>query len=147
SLALNGITRRVGAGLHIAPTTVELAPQGFNVPLGATPARKTTPMQLMAGLLRPTAGPAHCRGRDVTGVPVQRRNVAMVYQQFINYPNMTVFESIASPLRVAGVPRAEIRRRVGEIAELLRLSPLLDRRPDELSGGQQQRTAMARALV
>src|SRR5690606_11632774 len=82
-----------------------------------------------------------------TGVAVQRRNVAMVYQQFINYPNMSVFENIASPLRVAGVPRAEIRRRVGEIAELLQLSHLLERRPAELSGGQQQRTALARALV
>ena len=147
SLALNGITRRVGAELHIAPTTVELASHGFNVLLGTTLAGKTTLMQLMAGLLRPSAGTLHFRGSDVTGVPVQRRNVAMVYQQFINYPNMTVFENIASPLRVAGVSRKEIRRRVGEIAELLRLSPLLDRKPAELSGGQQQRTAMARALV
>lgn len=147
SLALNGITRRVGADLHIAPTTVELASHGFNVLLGTTLAGKTTLMQLMAGLLPPSAGSLHFRGRDVTGVAVQRRNVAMVYQQFINYPNLSVFENIASPLRVAGVPRDEIRRRVGEIAELLQLSTLLGRRPAELSGGQQQRTAMARALV
>ena len=71
----------------------------------------------------------------------------MVYQQFINYPNFTVFENIASPLRVARLPRAEIDERVHRIAELLRLTPLLDRRPAELSGGQQQRTALARALV
>jgi glycerol transport system ATP-binding protein len=80
-------------------------------------------------------------------VPVQKRNVSMVYQQFINYPNLSVFENIASPLRVARVGRDEIRRRVGAIAELLRLTPLLERKPAELSGGQQQRTAMARALV
>ena len=80
-------------------------------------------------------------------MPVQKRNVAMVYQQFINYPNFTVFENIASPLRVAGVPAAEIKVRVGEAAELLRLTPMLNRRPAELSGGQQQRTAIARALV
>src|SRR5690606_26821370 len=73
--------------------------------------------------------------------------VSMVYQQFINYPNMTVFENIASPLRVAGKRSAEIHERVGAMAELLRISDLLDRRPAELSGGQQQRTAMARALV
>ena len=71
----------------------------------------------------------------------------MVYQQFINYPNFTVFENIASPLRVARMRRAEIDARVHRIAELLRLTPMLDRRPAELSGGQQQRTALARALV
>jgi glycerol transport system ATP-binding protein len=71
----------------------------------------------------------------------------MVYQQFINYPNLSVFDNIASPLKVAGLSRAEITRRVGRIGELLRLDPLFDRRPHELSGGQQQRTALARALV
>jgi glycerol transport system ATP-binding protein len=71
----------------------------------------------------------------------------MVYQQFINYPNLSVFDNIASPLRVAGVAGAELKARVGRIAEMLRLSPLLGRKPSELSGGQQQRTALARALV
>ena len=78
---------------------------------------------------------------------VQNRNVSMVYQQFINYPNFTVFENIASPLRVARMGEDEIKKRVGAMAELLRLSPMLDRKPSELSGGQQQRTALARALV
>src|SRR5690606_23686826 len=87
------------------------------------------------------------RGRSVLGVPVRKRNVAMVYQQFINYPNLTVYENIASPLRVAGLDKAEIVRRVESTAELLRLRPMLQRRPNELSGGQQQRTAIARALV
>jgi glycerol transport system ATP-binding protein len=78
---------------------------------------------------------------------VQKRNVSMVYQQFINYPNFTVFENIASPLRVARLAQAEIDKRVHRIAELLRLTAMLQRRPAELSGGQQQRTALARALV
>jgi glycerol transport system ATP-binding protein len=104
-------------------------------------------MQLMAGLDRPTAGEVWLDGRNVTGVPVRKRNVSMVYQQFINYPNLTVFENIASPLRVARLPRAAIHDRVHRIAELLHLKPLLDRRPGELSGGQQQRTALARALI
>jgi energy-coupling factor transporter ATP-binding protein EcfA2 len=86
-------------------------------------------------------------GADVTGVPVQKRNVAMVYQQFINYPSLTVYENIASPLRVARTPRPEIDRRVREVAEFMHLTPMLDRVPLELSGGQQQRTALARALV
>jgi glycerol transport system ATP-binding protein len=86
-------------------------------------------------------------GTDVVGMPVQKRNVAMVYQQFINYPAMTVYENIASPMRVAGVDGATIDRRVREAADLMKLSPYLDRTPLNLSGGQQQRTALARALV
>jgi glycerol transport system ATP-binding protein len=102
---------------------------------------------LLAGIDRPSAGRLLVAGRDVTGQPVRRRRVAMVYQQFINYPTFSVFENIASPLRVAGLKRAEIERRVHEAAALLRLTPYLARRPQELSGGQQQRTAIARALV
>jgi glycerol transport system ATP-binding protein len=104
-------------------------------------------MQLMAGLERPTSGEIWFNGKDVTNVSVQKRNVSMVHQTFINYPNFTVFENIASPLKVAGVRKAEITSRVEQVAELLRLTPMLDRRPMELSGGQQQRTALARALV
>ncbi len=147
SLELRGVTKRVGADVHIHPTDLTLEPGSFNILLGTTLAGKTTLMQLMAGLERPTEGSVHFDGADVTGVAVQKRNVSMVYQQFINYPNLSVFENIASPLRVARVADAEIRRRVGDMAELLRLTPMLDRLPGELSGGQQQRTAMARALV
>lgn len=147
ALELKAVSKRIGADIHIHPTDLTLARGSFNVLLGTTLAGKTTLMHLMAGLDRPTAGTVRFDGRDVTGVRVQARNVAMVYQQFINYPNMTVFENIASPLRVARVGAAEIRRRVGEIAELMKLTPMLQRKPAELSGGQQQRTAMARALV
>jgi glycerol transport system ATP-binding protein len=104
-------------------------------------------MQLMAGIQKPSSGSIRFRGKDVTGVAVQRRNVSMVYQQFINYPNFNVFDNIASPLRVAGMSSGEIDKRVGKAAELLRLTPMLKRKPSELSGGQQQRTAIARALV
>src|SRR3546814_2628867 len=84
---------------------------------------------------------------DLVGLPVQKRRVAMVYQQFINYPMLTVYENIASPMRVAGADRATVDRKVRAAAELLRLTPYLDRTPLHLSGGQQQRTAIARALV
>jgi glycerol transport system ATP-binding protein len=147
SLELKDVALRVGAETHVHPTRLELAANGFNILLGPTLAGKTTLMRLMAGLLRPTAGQVWFEGRDVTGVPVRDRRVAMVYQQFINYPHLSVFENIASPLRVARVPAPEVRSRVGRIAELLKLSPFLDRRPSELSGGQQQRAALARALV
>jgi glycerol transport system ATP-binding protein len=147
SLELRNVTKRVGADVHIHETSLILEAGTFNTLLGPTLAGKTTLMQLMAGLERPTSGEVWFAGRNVSGVPVQKRNVAMVYQQFINYPNMTVFENIASPLRVAGVAQREIEHRVHNTAELLRLTPTLQRAPSELSGGQQQRTAIARALV
>jgi glycerol transport system ATP-binding protein len=101
----------------------------------------------MAGLDQPTEGSVFFDGKDVTGVPVRQRSVAMVYQQFINYPNLSVYENIASPLRVAGAKKADLDRRVRETAALMKLTPLLERKPLELSGGQQQRTALARAIV
>lgn len=118
---------------------LSLATGQFNVLLGATLAGKTTLLRIMAGLDKPGSGRIFSGDNDVTGVPVRRRNVAMVYQQFINYPNFTVYENIASPLRVAGMGKAEIEKRVMKVAELLRLVPMLKRRPNELSG----RTATA----
>jgi glycerol transport system ATP-binding protein len=147
TLELQDVSLRVGGQTHIHPTTLKLEAGGFNTLLGETLAGKTTLLRLMAGLVRPSEGRLRVDGRDVTGMPVQQRAVSMVYQQFINYPNLSVYENIASPLRVTSVPAAQVKERVGRIAELLRLTPLLDRKPAELSGGQQQRTALARALV
>ncbi|MGI9475145.1 MAG: ABC transporter ATP-binding protein [Hyphomicrobiaceae bacterium] len=147
SLELRNVSFRAADGTYIYPTDVVLESGAFNILLGTTLAGKTTLMQLMAGLLKPAEGEVWFDGRNVTGVPVQKRNVSMVYQQFINYPNMSVFENIASPLRVARLSRAEIEDRVGRMAELMKLTAMLGRKPSELSGGQQQRTAMARALV
>src|SRR5512133_3394235 len=126
---------------------MQLAPGAINVLLGTTRAGKTTLMRLMAGLDQPSAGRVMAEGRDVTGIPVRQRDLAMVYQQFINYPSFTVFENIASPLRIKGVPADTIKRRVGDMAERLHITPYLERYPAELSGGQQQRTALARALI
>ena len=147
ALELKNVSKRVGIATHIHETSLVLEAGTFNVLLGTTLAGKTTLMQLMAGLERPTSGEIWFAGRNVTGVAVQKRNVSMVYQQFINYANFTVYDNIASPLRVAGMSVREIDSRVNEAAELLRLSPMLKRRPSELSGGQQQRTAIARAIV
>ena len=104
-------------------------------------------MQIMAGLDKPTKGEIWFNDQNVTGVKVQKRNVSMVYQQFINYPNFTVKENIASPLKITGIDNQEIDQRVSKVADLLKLTPMLDKKPNELSGGQQQRTALARALV
>jgi len=147
TLALEDVTLVVGREVHIHPTSINMEPGTLNVLLGPTLSGKTSLMRLMAGLDRPSAGRVLWKGEDVTGVPVQQRNVAMVYQQFINYPAMSVYDNIASPLRLEGLGKADLDRKVRSTADLMKLTPMLDRRPLELSGGQQQRTALARALV
>jgi len=147
SLVLKNVIKRVGPDTHIYDTSVEFKNDGFNVLLGTTLSGKTSLIQLMAGLERPTSGEIWFDGKNVTRVPVQKRNVSMVHQQFINYPNISVFDNIASPLRVVGLSRPVIDERVGRVAEMLKLTAMLGRKPNELSGGQQQRTALARALV
>jgi glycerol transport system ATP-binding protein len=146
-LELKDVAKTVGGECHIHPTNLVLEHGTLNVMLGPTLSGKTSLMRLMAGLDKPTSGSVHFDGVDVTGVPVQKRAIAMVYQQFINYPTLTVYENIASPMRISGKDSAAIDREVRKAAELLKLTPYLDRTPLNLSGGQQQRTALARALV
>ncbi len=147
SLTLDRVSKVVDGQTHIDAVNLSFEPGSFNVLVGRTLSGKTSLMRLMAGLDQPSSGRILMHGRDVTGVPVRKRNVSMVYQQFINYPTLSVFENIASPLRQNGTGREEIERRVRETAQMLRIEGLLKRYPLELSGGQQQRTAMARALV
>ena len=146
-LELENVSKQVGAQTHISDVSLALERGSLNVLLGPTLSGKTTLMRLMAGLDRPTAGTVKVDGRDVTGVSVRKRDVAMVYQQFINYPAFSVYENIASPMRLNGTDKATLDRKVREAAELLKLTPYLERTPLNLSGGQQQRTAIARALV
>src|ERR1700716_199077 len=147
SVTLENVTRTVDGIPTIRDVSLTLEPGTLSVLLGPTLAGKTSIMRLPAGLDKPTTGRVLVDGKNVTGVDVRQRSVAMVYQQFINYPSLSVYENIASPLRVQGRPRAEIEKRVQEAASLLRLEPDLQRTPLQLSGGQQQRTAIARALV
>lgn len=147
NLHLDAITKQVSGDTHLYDLNLTFAP-GLNVLLGPTQAGKTSLLRLLAGLDRPTTGQVREDDQNVTNTPVQKRRVAFVYQQFINYPSLTVFENIASPLRVQGGLRsAEIKRRVRETAAMMRIDHLLDRLPVALSGGQQQRTAIARALI
>ena len=146
-LTLENVSKTVAGAAYVSDVSMTLASGSLNVLLGATLSGKTTLMRLMAGLDAPSSGRILFDGKDVTGIDVRHRNVAMVYQQFINYPAMTVYENIASPLRVRGLASAEIDKKVREAARLLRLEPMLERLPLQLSGGQQQRTAIARALV
>ena len=147
-LTLADIRHQVGPAVHLHPLSLQLQPDTVTVLLGATQAGKTTLMRLMAGLDVPSHGQLLVDGVDVTGVPVRQRNVAMVYQQFINYPSMTVFDNIASPLKLrGGMDRTAITQRVQALADKLHIQPFLQRLPAELSGGQQQRVALARALA
>jgi glycerol transport system ATP-binding protein len=144
-LTLEGIEQQVGADTFLYPLDLRLQPKAVTVLLGATQAGKTTLMRLMAGLDRPSKGKVSVNGADVTGVPVRERNVSMVYQQFINYPSMSVYDNIASPLKLRRAPNADTT--VRQLAERLHIEPFLKRLPAELSGGQQQRVALARALA
>ena len=147
SLELKNVEKKIGLDTHIYSTNLKLEKNTINILLGPTLSGKTTLMQIMAGLDKPTLGEIWFNDKNVTGMKVQKRNVSMVYQQFINYPNFTVYENIASPLKITGVSSDETKQRVGKVAELLKLSGMLNKKPNELSGGQQQRTALARALV
>lgn len=144
-LKLEHVEKQVGSDCHLYPLSMEVMPNAVTVLLGATLAGKTSLMRLMAGLEAPTAGRLLVDDIDVTGVPVRKRNIAMVYQQFINYPSMTVYDNIASPLKLRREKNIESQVRV--LAARLHIDTLLQRLPSELSGGQQQRVALARALA
>ncbi|MDG0983578.1 MAG: ABC transporter ATP-binding protein [Tateyamaria sp.] len=147
TLELRNISKINNGQLHIHVTNLTLNKGSMNVLLGPTQSGKTSLMRLMAGLDAPTTGQVFWEGDDVTGVRVQDRMIAMVYQQFINYPSMSVYDNIASPLRLMGKSATVIDKAVKKSADLMQMTSLLDRKPLELSGGQQQRCALARALV
>jgi multiple sugar transport system ATP-binding protein len=115
--------------------------------VGPSGCGKSTTLRLVAGLDVPDGGSVTIDGRDMTAVPPQDRDVAMVFQGFALYPHMKARDILAFPLKMRGTGRAERERRVAEVAEMLGIGPLLDRRPGELSGGEQQRVAMGRAIV
>jgi glycerol transport system ATP-binding protein len=144
-LSLEKISKKVGPQAWLYD--MDLAPRSgaVTVLLGATQAGKTSLMRIMAGLDVPSAGRVLVDGNNVVGMPVRQRDVAMVYQQFINYPSLKVHDNIASPLKLRG--EKNIEQRVRELAEKLHIDMFLDRYPAELSGGQQQRVALARALA
>ena len=161
ALVLDRVGKVVGKERHLAAIDLTIEPGSFNVVLGRTLAGKTSLLRIIAGLDRPTSGRIiNNDGKDITRAGVRERSVAMVYQQFINYPSFTVRENIASPLRVRKAPEraqakaqtktqatAAIDARVRELGAMLRIEHLFDRLPGQLSGGQQQRVAIARALA
>ncbi len=119
----------------------------FVVLLGPSGSGKTTACRILAGLEQSSAGHVAVDGRDISGLPPRSRRMSMVFQNYALYAHKSVRDNIAYPLRVRGTPRAEISRRVEEVARLLHIEGLLKRRPRQLSGGEAQRVAVARALV
>ncbi len=143
----NNISLEVGGESHLSDVSFEMAPGKLYTILGRTLAGKTTLLKSIAGLVQINSGSLSNGGVDFLQVPVWKRNVAMVYQQFINYPHFTVYKNIAFPLRKQGLDRSEIDRRVRRAIEQVGLQGFEERRIQALSGGQQQRVALARSLA
>jgi multiple sugar transport system ATP-binding protein len=141
------ITKRYGAVVAVDELSLKIEAGEFVVLLGPSGCGKTTTLRLVAGLEAVTSGRILIGETCVNDVPPRHRDVAMVFQSYALYPHMTVEENIAYPLRVRKMNRAEIPARVRQVAELLDIADLLNRKPRELSGGQRQRVALARAIV
>ena len=147
-IRLEGITKVFPSGFcAIRGLDLEVADGEFLVLVGPSGCSKTTLLRTIAGLEDVSNGRIEIGGKDVTDAPPRRRDVAMVFQNYALYPHMNVRKNLGYGLKVRRIPRAEARRRVEEVAEMLGLKELLDRRPAQLSGGQRQRVAMGRAIV
>ena len=127
--------------------SVTIAPGSFFTLLGPSGSGKTTTLMMVAGFAYPTRGEVFVDGKPMAGLPPQKRDLGMVFQSYAVFPHLTVFDNIAFPLQIRRARRAEIRQRVGEALELVRLTGYEQRLPRQLSGGEQQRVALARALV
>jgi ABC-type sugar transport system ATPase subunit len=147
SLQLNNITKSYGAVPVLKGITVDAEDGEFVVLLGPSGCGKSTLLHAIAGLHPIDGGDIIIEGRSVSNMPTRERDVAMVFQSYALYPNMTVAQNIGFPLRMRKTPVGQIGERVAEVARLLQIEPLLQRRPRELSGGQRQRVAIGRALV
>jgi multiple sugar transport system ATP-binding protein len=147
SIRLENVAKAFGAVMGVRDMTLAIADEEFLVLLGPSGCGKTTTMRMIAGLEEPTRGEIVIGGEAVSGVDARDRDVAMVFQGYALYPNMTVYENIRFPLRMRGVPKAKQDALIRRAADMVELGDLLDRKPAALSGGQRQRAALARAVV
>lgn len=147
AIGLERVTKRFGDVVAVDRADFNIREGEFFSILGASGCGKTTSLRLIAGFEDPDEGRILLRGADVSGMPPNRREVNMVFQHYALFPHMSVFENIAFGLKLKRVPRQELRRRVTEMLDVVRLEGMEPRRPSQLSGGQQQRVALARALV
>jgi multiple sugar transport system ATP-binding protein len=146
-LRITGLAKRFGSVEALSGLDLEVGAGEFFCLLGPSAAGKTTALRAIAGLEEPDAGRIHFGGEDITHRPARERGLAMIFQTFALYPHLTTFDNLAYPLREARTASSEIGRRVAEVAEMLRISHALRRKPATLSGGEQQRLAIGRALI
>jgi putative spermidine/putrescine transport system ATP-binding protein len=146
-IEISGLRKDYGSVVALHDTELSVPTGEFLTLLGPSGSGKTTLLNLIAGMAAPTRGRIVINGRDVTDVPAEKRGLGMVFQNYALMPHMTVSENIAFPLEIRKLPREEIRRRVAEVLELVRLPHVGERKPKELSGGQQQRISIARCIV
>jgi putative spermidine/putrescine transport system ATP-binding protein len=146
-VTLAGVGKRYGSVVALETLDLDIQEGEFLTLLGPSGCGKTTTLRLIAGFVDPTTGRILIDGEDVTGLPPQKRSIGMVFQDYALFPHLTIEENIGFGLRERGVARADTRRRVGELLDLVRLSGVERRYPAELSGGQQQRVAVARAVA
>ena len=148
TLSLRSISKEFPGGVAaLQDFSIDVESGEFVVLLGPSGCGKTTALRIVAGLEDPTGGAVLLDGEDITDLPEGDRDVAMVFQNYALYPHMTVAENLSFPLKIAKMSRPDVEARVREVAGMLGLADLLDRRPDKLSGGQRQRVAMGRAIV
>ena len=147
SIQLSNIVKSYGTILGVREMTLNIEDEEFLVLLGPSGCGKTTTMRMIAGLEQPTEGQIIIGNEVVNGVDARDRDVAMVFQGYALYPNMSIYENIRFPLRMRGVPRSEQDALIRQAAEMVELGEYLDRKPAALSGGQRQRAALARAVV
>ncbi|MCS7126432.1 MAG: ABC transporter ATP-binding protein [Aigarchaeota archaeon] len=147
SVELENIVKRFGNVVAVDNVNLKIKENEFFSLIGPSGCGKTTTLRIVAGLEEPDEGVVKLHGKDVTDVPTHKRNIGMVFQHLALFPHMNVFENIAFGLKMKKFPKEEIKRKVREILEIVKLEGLEMRRINQLSGGQQQRVALARALV
>ena len=147
AVAFQDVSKTFGQVLAVNRLNLEVAQGEFLVLLGPSGCGKTTSLRMLAGLERISSGAIRIGDTVVNELPPRARNVAMVFQSYALYPHLSVFDNLAYPLRIRGTARANIEPRVREVAALLQIEDLLQRRPKQLSGGQRQRVALGRAIV
>ena len=144
---LDRIRKVYGSVVALDDVSLDIAEGEFVTFLGPSGSGKTTCLRAIAGMMTPDSGSIVISGRDVSTMPMNKRNIGMVFQNYSLFPHMSVVENVGYPLRVRKVGAQEAQKRVEHALSLVRLAGYGDRRPDQLSGGQQQRVALARALV
>ena len=140
-LELKNITKLFGGFKAVDSVSISVEDGEFLVLLGPSGSGKTTILRMIAGLDRPTEGSVLLGGRDVTGLSPKERDVAMVFQNYALYPHMSIYDNMALPLKVRGLRKEEIDRKVRDTAELLQITHILNKKPSQISGGEQQRVA------